>query len=241
MQTKFITYKLNALEMEGYIAIGDSSAATQPLVIVLPDWTGNREFAQEKAGYFAKQGFVAFVADLYGKGKRGSDTDKAINQKLFTELMQQRSEIVPRIQAAINCAEENAKIDTKKIMLIGFCLGGLCVLDFARSGANIAGVVSVHGLLNAPNEQSKAQIKAKVLVMHGYEDKSVPPDHVLSFANEMNAAKADWQIHMFGNTMHAFTNPKANDPAAGLVYNPTANFRTWAIVRTFVDEIFLLN
>lgn len=237
MHTEFIDYQLDGLLMEGFLATEqkDTSEA-KPLVLVVHDWTGNRELAQEKARYFAEQGFVGFAVDLYGKNKRGSDTDKSVNQKLLGELMQQRHMVVPRLQAALDCVKQHMQIDPQKIMLIGFCMGGLCVLDFARSGAKVAGVVSVHGLLHPPQNTAK-NIVAKVLVLHGYEDKSVAPSQVLDFATEMTKHHADWQIHMFGNTYHAFTNPKANDLAAGLMFNSSANNRTWDLVRDFTTEI----
>lgn len=238
MNTESVTYELNGLEMEGFLAVGESVSPTQPLVLVIHDWTGNRDFAQEKARYFAKQGFASFAIDLYGKGKRGSDTDKSINQKLFNELLSDRAQIVPRIQAALDCAKANAKVDDKKIMLIGFCMGGLCALDYARSGAEISGIVSVHGVLFAPEHKIKNDIKAKILVLHGHEDKMVRPTNVVEFETEMTEAKADWQVHTFGNTYHSFTNPKSNDMESGLVYNQIANTRTWNLVRNFTDEIF---
>lgn len=239
MSTKFIDYELDGFQMEGFIAIGESSLDLQPLVLVVHDWTGNRELAQEKARYFAKQGFVGFAVDLYGKGKRGSDTDKSLNQQLMGELLQDRKVVVPRLQAALDCALKNANIDKNKIMLIGFCMGGMCALDFARSGAKVAGVVSVHGIFTPPANVQDQKIMAKVLAIHGHEDKSVPPQSVLAFETEMTNASADWQLHVFGNTMHAFTNPKANDKEAGLMYSQKADARTWSIVRTFTDELFL--
>lgn len=238
MNTEFITYNLGNLAMEGFIAIGESTTPKQPLVLVVHDWKGSREFDQEKARYFAKQGYVAFAVDLYGKGKRGSDTDRERNVQLFQELMQNRSEIVTRLQAALECAQQNANIDASKIMLIGFCLGGLCVLDFARSGANVAGVVSVHGVLTPLATSSNKKITAKVLALHGHEDKMSNPEAVLTFETEMTKSGADWQLHVFGNTLHAFTNPKANDSEMGLIYSASANARTWDLVRVFTDELF---
>lgn len=238
MNTEFITYALDNFAMEGFIATGESSQPKQPLVLVIHDWKGSREFDQEKARYFAKQGFTAFAVDLFGKGKRGSDTDNELNIKLYTELMQDRAVIVPRLHAAMECAQANADIDTNKIMLLGFCLGGLCALDFARSGAKVAGVVSVHGNLTPPDHPSKSKILAKVLALHGHEDKGLPPEKVVAFEAEMTKGGADWQLHTFGNTYHAFTNPLANDPAAGLKYSPSADARTWELVRMFTNEIF---
>lgn len=238
MNTELISYTYDGLEMEGSITISDIGAAAKPLVLLIHDWTGHREFIQEKAKYFAKQGFNAFAVDLYGKGKRGSDTDKAQNQTLLSELLANRGSISARINAGLDCALQNGNIDQSKIMVLGFCMGGLCALDYARSGANVAGIVSIHGLLHPPEHNSQNAIKAKILVMHGHEDKSVPPDTVLAFEQEMTKRSADWQMHIFGNTYHAFTNPKAQDMVAGLVYDEKANNRTWAIIRSFTDEIF---
>jgi len=237
MKTQLIDYKDKDFVMEGFVAIGEGSLEKQPLVLIVHDWSGNNEFVQDKARYFAKQGFIAFAVDLYGKGKRGSDTDKSINQALLNELMQDRGTIVTRLQAALDCALGISKVDLSKVLAIGFCLGGLCVLDFARSGAALSGVVSVHGLLHPP-EASNKTIKAKVLVLHGNKDQMVSRQQVAAFSNEMTMANVDWQVHVFGNTQHAFTNPKANDPVAGLVYSPSANSRTWALVRNFTDELF---
>lgn len=237
MQTKLIDYKSQDLVMEGFLAVGDSSKERQPLILLVHDWSGHNEFIQDKARYFAKQGFVAFAVDLYGKGKRGSSSDKSLNQKLMGELMQDRSVIVNRLQAALDCAAANAPIDLSKVIAIGFCMGGLAVLDFARSGADVAGVVSVHGLLHPPAAAQK-EILAKVLVLQGQLDPMVNLQQIQDFEAEMTMNKADWQIHIFGDAYHAFTNPKANDVAAGLLYDATANSRTWALVRNFSDELF---
>ncbi len=237
MRSELMEYKADNFIMEGFVASNPSSSP-QPLVLVVHDWAGMRELAQEKAMYFAKQGFVGFAVDLYGKGKRGHDTDKSINMQLFGELMKDRAGIPKRLQAALDCACKIEKINTNKIMMIGFCMGGLCTLDFARSGAKITGAVSVHGILSTQDTTNNNKIQAKILVLHGHEDKSVNSQHVLEFEKEMTSKGVDWQMHIFSKTMHAFTNPKANDAEAGLMFNASANSRTWAIVRTFTDEIF---
>lgn len=239
MFTQLIEYKLDNLVMEGFFAVDYEIEPTRGLIIIVHDWTGNREFAQEKARYFAKQGFSAFAVDLYGKGKRGSDTDKSINQALLSDLMANRDIIVPRLDIGIECAKSLKKIDSDKVMLIGFCMGGLCVLDFARSGANVAGVVSVHGLLQPPEITKNAQIMAKILVLHGYKDRSVSHQQILEFESEMTKRNADWQMHIFSDTYHSFTNPKANDLASGLLYNQLSNTRTWNLVRGFTNELFV--
>ena len=120
---------------------------------------------------------------------------------------------------------------------IGYCFGGLVVLDLARSGEQLRGVVSFHGLL-MPSDISKGGIKAKVLVLHGERDPMVPLDMVDSFQNEMTTAGVDWQLHSYGGTYHAFTNPGANDPSLGTQYNKSANDRSWQSMTNFFGEIF---
>ncbi len=232
-----IEYKLDDLVMEGYFAREESNQS-QPIVLVVHDWSGNRAFAQEKAQYFARQGMLGFAVDLYGKGKRGSDTDKSINQKLLEELLADRKAIINRLHAALDCATQLDNVDANNIMAIGFCMGGLCVLDFARSNADVAGVISVHGILTAPEYSTKGSIAPKVLALHGHEDKMVSPQDVLQFEQEMTERKADWQMHTYGNTMHAFTNPKADDPELGLKYNALNAERTWQLVDMFAKELF---
>lgn len=232
-----IEYKLDDLVMEGYFARNESDKP-QPMVLVVHDWSGNRAFAQEKAQYFAKQGMLGFAVDLYGKGKRGSDTDKTINQKLLEELLADRKAILNRLQAALDCVKQFDNVDASSVMAIGFCMGGLCVLDFARSNADIKGVISVHGILTAPEYPTSGDITPKILALHGHEDKMVSPQDILEFEQEMTARKADWQMHTFGSTMHAFTNPKADDPDLGLKYSALNAGRTWRLVDLFAQELF---
>jgi len=238
MQTQIIEYQCEDLIMEGFLAIGDTVLEKQPLILVAHDWSGQREFVQDKAKYFAKQGFIGFAVDLYGKGKRGSDIDKSINQELLNELLQDRSVIVTRLQAALNYALDLPTVDSNRIMAVGFCMGGMSVLDFARSGAKIGGVVSIHGILGRPETPSASTINAKVLVLQGHDDPMATPQHIIDFEAEMTSKGVDWQVHVFGNTVHAFTNPKAEDLNAGLLFAPSANARTWELVRNFATEIF---
>jgi dienelactone hydrolase len=121
---------------------------------------------------------------------------------------------------------------------MGFCFGGLCALDLARTGASLRGVVSFHGLLIPPGNIPNPQIKAKVLVLHGHDDPMGPPEQVLALQTELTQAGADWQIHIYGGTVHAFTNPLANDPGFGTVYDSQADKRSWIAMQNFFEEIF---
>jgi dienelactone hydrolase len=130
-------------------------------------------------------------------------------------------------------------IDARRVAAMGFCFGGLCVLDMARSGAAVRGVVSFHGLLNKPGNTEGRTIQAKVLVLHGHDDPLCPVADVVAFETEMTAAGADWQLHAYGNTMHSFTNPEADDPAFGTVYSESADRRSWASLLNFLEEVLV--
>ena len=121
---------------------------------------------------------------------------------------------------------------------IGYCFGGLCALDLARAGVSLAGAVSFHGLLHAPEYGKKEKIAAKVLALHGHDDPMVRPSEVLAFEQEMSEQRVDWQVHVYGGTMHAFTNPIAQDPSAGTVYNAVADRRSWIAMAQFFHELF---
>ena len=142
-----------------------------------------------------------------------------------------------RLKATIDMVKDQPEVDSAKIAAIGFCFGGLCVLDIARSNADAAGVVSFHGLLHAPGNTA-AKINPKVLALHGWDDPMATPDNVKAFGEEMTKAKADWQLHAYGGTMHAFTNPKANDPDFGTVYDADADRRSWQAMTNFLAELF---
>ena len=238
MQTQTFEYHDQDTVLEGFYAYDENigSKDKKPLVLVSHDWSGCNDFAKEKAKKLASLGYVGFALDMYGKGKRG--TTKEEKTALIQPLMANRQLLRQRIQAAFSAAKNLTGIDQQKIAAIGFCFGGLCVLDLARSGAELQGVVSFHGLLSAPEGLPKAAIQAKVLVLHGYDDPMVPPGQVNAFALEMTQAKADWQVHVYGNTMHGFTNPEAHDPGFGTVYASKADQRSWQSMKNFFEEIF---
>ena len=121
---------------------------------------------------------------------------------------------------------------------MGYCFGGLCVLDLARTGADILGAISLHGLFTAPGNTAANKITAKILALHGHDDPMVPVESVVALETELTEAGADWQIHIYGHTTHAFTNPHANDPGFGTVYHPQADMRAWRSLQNFLEEIF---
>lgn len=232
-----IEYHDDDVLLEGYAVFPNNLNSKKPIILVVHDWSGINEFAREKANQLAGLGYIGFAIDMYGKGRTGKTKDEKI--KLMQPLMQDRNKLKNRILAAFEAAKKINSADADRIGAIGFCFGGLCVLDLARSGVEVTAVVSFHGLLNAPERMAKKIIKAKILVLHGFIDPMVTPDQVIAFGSEMTEAKADWQLDIYGNVMHGFTNPEANDPSFGTVYNKSATMRSWAAMEYFFKETFI--
>jgi dienelactone hydrolase len=173
---------------------------------------------------------------MYGKGVLGTSPEQ--NSALMQPFMEDRLLLQKRIQAALYALKLLPWVDDHNVAAIGFCFGGLCVLDLARSGGDVKGVVSFHGLLGAPDNSLGKPITAKVLALHGHDDPLATPEQVLAFEQEMTLAAVDWQLQCYGHTAHAFTNPLANDPDHGMVYRARADSRSWLAMKNFLSEIF---
>jgi len=222
--------------LEAYFAFDDAITERRPAVLISHAWGGRDDFVAEKANKLAELGYVGFALDMYGKGVLGNSPEQ--NSKLMQPFMADRGLLQKRIKAALYAVRLLPWVDDSKIAAMGFCFGGLCVLDLARAGADLKGVVSFHGLLGAPDNLVTNSIKAKVLALHGHDDPMGSVEQVLAFEQEMTKAGADWQLHTYGHTMHAFTNPKANDPAFGTVYQANADKRSWLAMKNFLAEVF---
>lgn len=236
MITKTIDYQDGDKQLEGYLAYNDTGAAL-PAVLVAHDWSGRREFACKAAERVAEMGYAGFALDMYGKGVFGRDGDTEGNSALMNPYFSDRVLLRRRINAALTTVRALPQVDKTKIAAMGYCFGGLCVLELARSGADVAGVISIHGIF-APGNAANEKISAKVLCLHGHDDPMVPPEQVLAFEKEMTDAGVDWQVHVYGGTMHAFTNPKANDPDFGTVYKERAEHRAYQSLANFLRELF---
>lgn len=236
MHTQPIPYEDNGTILEGFLSYDLAWTDKRPAVILCHAWRGRDDFVCEKAEMMNEWGYIGFALDMYGKDVRG--TNPAENTALMTPFIADRTFLQRRLLAALKTVQELPCVDTTRIAVMGFCFGGLCALDFARSGANISGAISVHGLLGEPELVKSERIRAKVLALHGHDDPLVPPDQVRAFEREMTQAGVDWQVHVYGNTMHAFTNPQANDPDFGTVYNPVSAARAWQSIQNFLKEIF---
>ncbi len=236
IQTRNIEYRDGDSILEGYMAWDESSADKRPGVLVSHAWRGRSQFEESKAEQLAELGYVGFALDMYGKGVLGSNTEE--NRALMQPLLDNRAALQSRIQLAVNVLRKQKEVDQSRIAAMGYCFGGLCVLDLARAGADVLGVASFHGLFSSPGNTRSNKISAKVLVMHGWDDPMAKPDQALALADEMTSMGADWQLHGYGNTMHAFTNPAADDPEFGTVYDARADCRSWQSLQLFLAEIF---
>jgi len=237
MHTETIEYKDGNTVLEGYLTYDESVSGPRPVVLVAHDWTGRRDFATSKADEMAKLGYVGFALDMYGKGVFGKDGDAEYNASLMNPLAGDRSALRARMNAAVDAVRGLEVVDSSRIGAMGYCFGGMCVIELARSGSDALGVISIHGIFS-PGDIDNESITSKILCLHGQDDPMVPPEQVLDFENEMSAAGADWQVHAYGGTVHAFTNPAANDPAFGTVYNPVADRRASRSIENFFNEIF---
>lgn len=234
--TEFIDYPAGDLVCEGYLAHDGTSTGRRACVVLAHAWDGQNGSIRAHAEEFAAQGRVAFALDVYGKGVRGSETGD--NMPLMMPLLQDRALLRDRLVAGVEAARRHPLVDPDNIVVVGWCFGGLCAIDVARSGAaGVRGAVSIHGVLKPPGIGEQAPISAKILVLHGWEDPVAPPDDVLALARELTAAGADWQLHAYGHAMHAFTLPAAQWPERGLQYNENAARRASLAVEGFLAEV----
>ncbi len=232
---EWIEYEHNGTRLEGFLARDDADDKPRPAVLIAHAWRGRSEFECDKARELAKLGYAGFAMDLFGKGVLGGSVEE--NRQLIQPFLEDRALLQSRMTTALETLCVQTGIDPGRVAAIGFCFGGLCVLDLARTGADINGVVSFHGLLGKPDNTAGTRISAKILVLHGHEDPMVPVDDVIALENELTGAGADWQVHVYGNTMHAFTNPQADDPDFGTVYNTDADRRSWRTLLNFLEEV----
>ncbi|MFM9863116.1 MAG: dienelactone hydrolase family protein [Micropepsaceae bacterium] len=235
MRKEAFEYKDGGTVCEGYIA--HEPGQKRPCVLVSHAWSGMSDHEKHTAEELAQTGYVGFAIDNYGKGVRGDP--QGDNSALMGPWLDDRAKLKARLMAAVAAAKAHPSVDPNRIAMIGYCFGGLCALDVARSGTSeVRGVVSLHGIFMPPNLGPQAPIKAKVLVLHGWEDPMATPDAVLGLAKEMTAAKADWQVHAYGHAMHAFTHEGANAPERGIKYDKAAARRSWAATTDFLKEVF---
>ncbi|MBK8504682.1 MAG: dienelactone hydrolase family protein [Saprospiraceae bacterium] len=234
--TEKLVYQHDNHYYEGSLSWDDAKAGPRPVVMIAHTFRGQGAFENEKSVHLAGLGYLAFAIDLYGQGRRAATPEVAAN--LMNELNDNRPLLEARLLHTLETISRHRLANSKKVAAIGFCFGGKCVLDLARSGANVIGVVSFHGIYDAPDHLEHTPIKAAVLILHGWEDPLAKPDSLVALGQELTRKGADWQILTFGHTGHAFTNPNAKDEKGGMFYQPTSNARAWRKMQEFLGEVF---
>ena len=237
IHTETVEYKQGDATLEGFVAYDDALKGTRPGILVVHQWMGLTDYEKHRAEMLAQLGYVAFCADIYGKGIRPQNTSEAGAQA--GKYKSDRQLLRARVNAGLEALRQQPLVDPKRIAAIGYCFGGTTVIELARSGADVAGMVSFHGGLDSPTPADGRNIKCKVLVCHGADDPFTKPEDLAAFENEMRDAKVDWQLIKYGGAVHSFTQPMAgNDNSKGAAYNEKADKRSWEAMKQFLAEIF---
>ncbi|HTL71510.1 MAG TPA: dienelactone hydrolase family protein [Candidatus Eisenbacteria bacterium] len=237
VHTETVEYRQGDKTLEGYLAYDDASPAKRPGVLVVHEWKGLDEYVKRRAEQLAGLGYVAFAADIYGKGVRPKTHEEAgaisASYRNDKELMRART------RAGLDVLAAHPLVDASRLAAIGYCFGGAAVLELARSGADLRGVVTFHGVLDPPVPGAARNIKAKIRLFHGAADPYVSPEAVRAFEDEMKAAGVDYRIVSYPGVAHSFTVPNNGAaPTKGMVYDEKADFDSWQKMQEFFAEIF---
>lgn len=231
-----VEYKAGDTVCEGLLVYDDLFKGPRSGILVAHQWKGLTDYEKMRAEMLAKLGHVVLCADVYGKGVRADNPKDA--GALAGKYKGDRPLLRTRINAALTLLRANPRVNPKQLAAIGYCFGGTTVLELARSGADLAAVVSFHGGLGSPTPDDAKNIKAKVLACHGADDPFVPAEEVQAFEKEMRAAKIDWQLIAYGGAVHSFTDKNAgHDNSKGAAYNERADTRSWRELNSFLDEV----
>lgn len=236
IHTETVEYKDGDTILEGYLAYDDAIETKRPGVLIVHEWMGLGPYAQRRAREIAGLGYVAFAADIYGKGVRPQNHEEAGEQAGIYK--KDRASMRQRVNAGLQILEDHPLVDPSRMAAMGYCFGGTAVLELARSGADVRGVVSFHGGLDTPHPEDAKNIKAKVLVLHGADDPFSPASEVAQLENEMKNAGVDYQVVLYEGAVHSFTNPETgNDPSKGAAYNESADKRSWEAMKQFFQKV----
>ncbi len=232
---KMVDYKEGSTQLEGYLVYDDSVKGPRPGVLVVHNWMGITDETKSKADALAGLGYTAFAADIYGKDVHPKDANEAGAQA--GKYKADRSLLRKRVNAGLMTLEKQKNVDTKRIAAIGYCFGGTTALELGRSGAAIKSIATFHAGLDSPKPADGANIRAKVLVLHGADDPYNKAEDVKAFQDEMRNSKVDWQMIEYGGAVHSFTEKGAgNDNSKGAAYNAEADKRSWQAMRDFFKE-----
>ncbi len=237
IHTETIEYRDGDTVLEGYLAYDAAIQGKRPAVLIVHQWKGLTDYEKKRAEMLAQLGYNAFALDIYGKGIRPKSSQEAGAQA--GKYKNDRALLRERAQAGLAVLQKQELTDPKRIAAIGYCFGGTTVIELARSGADIAGVVSFHGGLDSPHPEDGRKIKCKVLALQGADDPFVAAKDLAAFEDEMRQAKVDWQLVKYGGAVHSYTERDAgDDPTRGAAYNEKADRRSWEAMKEFFVELF---
>ena len=237
IKTDTIEYKEGETVLEGFLAYDDANTKARPGVLVIHDWTGVQDYAKDRAKQLAALGYVAFCADIYGKGVRPTDPKDCAEQA--GKYKADRPLLRRRVQAGLAILEMQKLASPGKIAAIGYCFGGTTALEIGRSGADVKAIVGFHSGLAATRPEEARNIKGKVLACIGAEDPLIPPEQRAAFEQEMAAARIDWRLQLYGGIGHSFTNPDIDTrKLKGFFYHADTDRRSWnAMIELFVETL----
>ena len=237
LRTQTVEYKQGDATLEGALVHDTTVTGKRPGVLVVHQWKGLGDYERKRAEMLARLGYNVFCVDIYGQGIRPDNPKDASAEA--GKYKSNRLLLRARVNAGLDVLRKHEFTDPKRIAAIGYCFGGTTVIELARSGADITGVVSFHGALDSPNPADGKNIRCKVLALHGADDPFVPAPDVAAFEQEMRQARADWQLVKYGGAVHSFTDWTAgNDNSKGVAYNEQADRRSWQAMKDFFVEIF---
>lgn len=238
MQARPVEWKVDGKVFSGVLVYDDATSARRPGLLMVPDWKGVSDDAVKTASRLAGSRYVILIADVYGKGVRPHDDAEALAQ--VKPLYADRNVLRARVGKALEVLRAqagHAPLDTRRIGAIGFCFGGATALELARSGADVAGVVSFHGSLGTSLPAKSGVIRTSLLVLNGADDRNTTAEDIAAFEKEMDAAGVDWQFVDFSGAVHCFALENAHSPP-NCVYNPRVAARAFTMMRNFFDERF---
>ena len=240
IHTEEVEYAAGGVTLRGYLAYDASIKGKRPGVLVVHEWWGHNEYARQRARMLAELGYTAIAVDMYGSGKTADHPSDAT--KFMNEVLENMERGEARFNAALGILKRHPETNPERIAAIGYCFGGGVVLHMARTGADLRGVASFHGSLGSSHTPEPGSVKAKVLVLHGAEDRFTTPEQIEAFKREMKAGRVDYRFITYPGAMHSFTNPDADRFAERfdmpLKYNEKADRLSWEEMKGFFEEIF---
>jgi dienelactone hydrolase len=235
-----VDYEAGGTPLKGYLVWDDTKGAKQPGVLVVHEWWGLNDYARQRARHLAEMGYTAFAVDMYGDGKSTEHAGEAA--AFMNSVLEHAGVMQQRFAAARDYLMQQPGVDATKIAAIGYCFGGATVLNMARRGVDLAGVVSFHGNLASKSPTKRGVVKARILVLNGADDRFVSSDSIAAFEQEMQQAGVNYQLVSYPGAKHGFTNPDADRLGKAsnmpLAYNAEADRLSWLAMQQFLSEVF---